>query len=259
LPESDGALLVRAAEAAAEVALAYRGGPLDIRLKAQDGSPVTAADLAVNDRLEQILRTARPGYGWLSEESADAPARLASERVFIIDPIDGTRSFIEGEDSWAHSLAIAERGEVIAAAVLLPVLGLGYAATRGRGATLNGAPLTVTRQGDLTRAHVQAPKPVLDPGFWRGTVPGFRRSHRPSLAWRLALVAEARYDAMLTFRPTWEWDIAAGTLILQEAGARVTDRFGRPLAFNARSAQHEGVIAANPALHDDILARLHPR
>ncbi len=253
---ADRALLERAAREAGRVALGFAGDALDVRYKAADGSPVTAADLAVNARLEELLRGAQPDYGWLSEESVDSDARRAAEKVFIIDPIDGTRSFIAGEDTWAHSLAVAENGIVTAAAVYLPKRDLLYSAALGQGAVLNGVPIRATATGRLEEAEVLAPRPVMDSPYWRVPLPPIRRAHRPSLAYRLGLVAEGRFDAMLTFRPTWEWDIAAGTLLLQEAGARVTDRLGRPLRFNARHPQHPGVVAANPALHGDIMGRL---
>ncbi|MCA0998723.1 inositol monophosphatase family protein [Alloyangia pacifica] len=254
--DSDRRLLERAAREAGVLAQSFGANDLDVRRKEADGSPVTAADLAVNDLLGSTLRGARPSYGWLSEESAEDPARHAAERVFIIDPIDGTRSFIEGADTWAHSLAVAENGQITAAAVYLPKRDLLYSAAAGQGVTLNGVPIRTTGTSVLEEAEVLAPRPVIDAPYWRVPLPPLRRAHRPSLAYRLGLVAEGRFDAMLTFRPTWEWDIAAGTLLLQEAGATVTDRLGRPLRFNARHPQHPGVVAANPALHGDIMNRL---
>ncbi|MGR3377129.1 inositol monophosphatase family protein [Salipiger abyssi] len=256
MPESDLALLMRAAQAAAETATRFIGAEINVRHKPDDGSPVTDADMAVNTVLAEILRDARPGYGWLSEESADDPARLAAQKVFIVDPIDGTRSFIEGSDSWAHSIAVAEDGEITAAVVFLPLRDKLYAAEAGEGARLNDRPLRAGSAPTLESAHVLATKPALDPTHWQQGTPATTRSHRPSIAYRLGLVAEGRYDAMFTFRPSWEWDIAAGALLLAEAGAKLTDRRGDAIRFNAEKPLHEGVIAANPALHADIVARL---
>ncbi|MBN8187707.1 3'(2'),5'-bisphosphate nucleotidase CysQ [Salipiger thiooxidans] len=257
MQESDLALLVRAAQTAAETATRYIGGEMNVRHKAADGSPVTDADMAVNSVLGDILRGARPDYGWLSEESADDGARLAARRVFIVDPIDGTRSFIEGSESWAHSLAVAEDGEITAAVVYLPMRDRLYDAALGEGARLNGEALRTSRVATLEEAHVLATRPALDPAHWH-EAPDLQRSHRPSIAYRLGLVAEGRFDAMFTFRPSWEWDIAAGALLLSEAGARITDRHGAQLRFNAATPLHQGIVAANPALHDDILRRLRP-
>ncbi len=242
--------------AAAETATRFIGGPLDITRKADD-SPVTAADIAVNEVLSDILQTARPHYGWLSEESADEPTRLATERTFIVDPIDGTRSFIAGDENWAHSLAIAQGGRIVAAVVYLPLKDRLYSASRGHGAHLNGAPIAVSGATELDTARILATRPNLDARHWRdGAVPGFRRSHRPSLAYRLSLVAEGRYDAMFTFRPAWEWDIAAGSLILTEAGATVSDRAGGSLHFNNAHPQIDGVIAGASGVWGQIMQRL---
>ncbi len=224
--------------------------------KPDDAGPVTEADLAVDALLRDRLTGARPGYGWLSEETPDSAARLDQDRVFIIDPIDGTRAFVKGDSAWAHSLAIAEGGQIRAAAVLLPVGGALYAAGRGLGATLNGAPIRCSARGALPGATVLAARPSYDPGNWIGTVPEVSRQYRPSLAYRLSLVAEGRFDAMLTLRDSWEWDIAAGALILTEAGAHVSDRTGAPLRFNNPHPQVPGVVAAGPAVHDALLAEL---
>lgn len=253
---SDLTLLIDAARRAGDIAKGYVGGELGVSLKEADNSPVTHADLAVNDMLSDYLRTQRPDYGWLSEESADDPERGNAERVFIIDPIDGTRSFIEGARAWAHALAVVENGHVTAAVVYLPMMDKLYSARSGGGARLNGKPIRVGTRQDAQDAEILATKPSLDPKFWPGGLPQFRRSYRPSLAYRLSLVADGRFDAMFTFRPSWEWDIAAGSLILSEAGATVTDRRGARMRFNNPVPQNDGVLAANPALHSAILDRL---
>ncbi len=255
MPASDLTLLTDAAQAAAETATRFIGGPLEVTHKADD-SPVTAADIAVNDILSEMLQSARPHYGWLSEESPDEPTRLAAEHTFIIDPIDGTRSFIDGQDTWAHSLAIARGGQITAAVVYLPLKDKLYTAALGHGAQLNGMPIAASVATTLAEAHVLTTKPNLDPKHWRRAVPDFRRSHRPSIAYRLSLVAEGRYDAMFTFRPSWEWDIAAGSLILSEAGARVSDKTGAALRFNNAVPQANGVIAGADGVWAAVLAEM---
>ncbi|WP_425098779.1 3'(2'),5'-bisphosphate nucleotidase CysQ [Tropicibacter sp. S64] len=253
---SDLTLLIDAARAAGKEALSHVGTDLKVREKDDGAGPVTKADLAVNALLEDRLRSARSDYGWLSEESADDPARLDAGTLFIVDPIDGTRSFIEGSDHWAHAIAVVENGIATAAVVYLPAKDRLYSASLGNGARLNGAPIATGRTATLGAATILATRPSLDPAHWPRGVPEIKRSHRPSLAYRLSLVAEGRYDAMVTFRPTWEWDIASGTLILTESGARVTDRHGAPLRFNNPVPQTNGVLAANPALHALLLDRL---
>lgn len=255
---TDLALITDAIRLAGRVATGFVGKDAQVWDKPGGAGPVTEADLAVNAALEATLRTARPDYGWLSEESEDGAARLKQDTVFVIDPIDGTRSFIEGSRTWAHSIAIVHNGQVTAGAIYLPLRDKLYTAGLGTGAFCNGVPLTASTASDLSNADVLATKPVMDPSHWTDGVPAFQRSHRPSLAYRLGLVAEARFDAMLTFRPTWEWDIAAGALIVTEAGGLCTDKTGQPLRFNNEKPTLNGVIAAGPRLHTDVLSALAP-
>ncbi len=249
MPGRDLDLLTQAAQEAGEIARRFWRRAPRAWDKGEGAGPVSEADLAINAHLEQRLRGARAEYGWLSEESPMDAARLAADRVFIIDPIDGTRAFLDGQDAFAHSLAVAEAGRVVAAVVYLPMREVLYAAQAGGPARCNDAPIAVSARTDLTGASVLAPKPALAPENWRGRLaPAVERVFRPSLAWRLALVAEGAFDAMLTLRPAWEWDIAAGALIAECAGARVSDRHGRTIRFNSPGAASDGVIAAPPAL-----------
>lgn len=256
MPESDLDLLTRAALAAGEIAQAYRArGPQVVTEKPGGAGPVTEADLAVNRMLEDVLRSARPDHGWLSEESADDPARLRTRHCFIIDPIDGTRAFIAGDTGFSHSLAIAQGGTVVAAVVHLPARGLTYAAAAGQPATLNGAPIRASAARLESGASVLAARPALEAAQWPGGVPPLTRAFRTSLAWRLCLVAEGRFDAMVTLRDTWEWDVAAGMLIAAQAGAVVSDAAGAGLRFNAPHPQTAGIMAAPPALHRQLIGR----
>jgi len=259
LPETDLPLLIDAAREAGKIATRYSGRDAQRWDKPQGAGPVTEADLAVNAMLEQRLPAARPGYGWLSEETEDDPDRLTRDRVFIIDPIDGTRSFAEGSNTWAHSLAVADRGLITAAVIYLPKRDMLFAAARNQGATLNGMPIRVKSARTDAGAEVLAARPNLDPRHWRrGKPPRFQRVYRPSLAYRMALVAQGRFDGMLTLRPSWEWDIAAGDLILREAGGRCTDRHGTTLRFNNPDPRLDGVVAAGPELHDFLINWLDP-
>lgn len=248
--------MTQAAEKAGAVAKRFWGKSPKSWEKDQNAGPVSEADLAVNDLLYDTLRQARPDYGWLSEETTDTTDRLNRDRVFIVDPIDGTRSFLAGEKTWAHSLAIAEQGKIVAAVIFLPLLEKMYAASRGAGATLNDRKIHQSGRTTLDQATVLAARPTLNPTYWHGPLPGFERHFRPSLAYRMALVAEGRFDAMITFRPTWEWDVAAGVLISQEAGAKVSDQFGVAPLFNNRHPQLPGLIAAPTQIHDGIYKRL---
>lgn len=258
MPETDLSLLIRTAREAGEIALQFTGKTAQRWDKPDGSGPVTEADLAVNDLLEDRLRSARPNYGWLSEESEEDATRLNRERVFIIDPIDGTRSFAEGSRTWAHAMAIAERGRVVAGVVYLPARDMLFAAEVGGGASLNGEAIQASDRTMMRAAHVLAARPNMEAKHWRDGAPVFNRAFRPSLAYRLALVAQGRFDAMLTLRPSWEWDIAAGDIILREAGAVSSDRTGEALLFNNPTPRLNGVVAAGPALHGQILGALAP-
>ena len=222
-----------------------------------DGTgPVTEADLAVNAMLRETLRAARPNYGWLSEEDPDTTARLTTTHQFIIDPIDGTRAFMAGVETFAHSLAIAENGNPIAGVVYLPALDRLYTATTTSPALKDGEEICASTRTEIEGATLLTTPPNLTPNHWPGGVPAIKRSFRTSLAYRLCLVAEGRHDGMLTLRDAWEWDIAAGALIAARAGATVTDRHNQPLHFNTENAKRPGVLAAAPGLHAGLMARL---
>ena len=257
---ADLALLGAAAIEAGAIARRHFKQGAKVWDKGGGQGPVTEADLEVNARLHAFLGAARPGYGWLSEESDPLgdTARLGPETTFVIDPIDGTRAFIDGQPGFAHALAVVHRGLPVAAVVHLPMLALTYTAARGAGAWLNGAPIAVHRADAASAARVLAARPMFEAAHWPGGMPSMERHFRPSLAWRLALIGEGRFDAMLTLRDTWDWDIAASALIAAEAGALVTDRHGAPLRFNTASAHNTGVIAAAPALHERLLHGLTP-
>lgn len=258
MPAPDLALLAEAARAGGEIALRRAGDPGAVREKPGGNGPVTEADLEVDWFLRTMLLAARPDYGWLSEETEDGKERLDRRRVFIVDPIDGTRAFLAGQKSWALSLAVVEEGRAIAGIVHLPMLGRTYAAAAAGGATLNGESIATSRRRELDGARLLVNGNQLAPEFWPGGVPAIERHFRPSLAYRLCLAAEGRFDGMLTFRDTWEWDVAAGDLIAREAGARVTTREGRALAYNNPTPLQPGILAAAPALYAAIAARLRP-
>lgn len=256
MPARDLALLTQAAHVAGKIALRHWKKSPQVWEKPDGQGPVSAADLEVNVALEALLRAARPDYGWLSEESEDGPARLATETQFILDPIDGTRSFLQGHDSFSHALAVVRGGAVVAGVVYLPAQDKLYAATVDGPATLNGREIHVRPCADADRAQVLTGKATLAPHHWPGGVPALDRHFRASMAWRLCLVAEGKFDAMLTLRPSWEWDIAAGCLIAARAGADITDRIGAPLRFNAPDPRSDGVVVAAPGLHGDLIHRL---
>ena len=260
MPARDLALIREAVAEAGRIALGFWRKDFRQWDKDAGAGPVTEADLAVNTHLENALRAARPDYGWLSEESPDDPARLSARlsarRVFVVDPIDGTRAFIDGQEGFAVAVAVVEAGRPIAGVVHLPARGVTYAAAADGPALRDGRPISPSDAG-LPDATVLTTRATLSAEHWRGgAVPPLRREFRPSLAWRLCLVAEGRFDATMSLRPVWDWDIAAASLIAERAGCVVTDRQGQPLRFNSPAAQSDGMLVAGPRLAGELLARL---
>lgn len=255
----DHDLLREAVEAAGATALGYFRKDTPVARK-PDGSEVTDADLAVDARLHDALCTARPGYGWLSEESADDRARLDAERVWIVDPIDGTRAFIQDRDQWVIAAALVEMGAPVAAAIYNPVRAELFTACRGHGAALNGAPVHVTARNDLHGARILTPRGVARRAGWlEPGDPEVETTFVYSIAYRMALVAAGRADGLISTGEKSEWDVAAGTLIVQEAGGSATSVKGAPYEFNKRSPVCDGTVAASPALHGMLLAALEQR
>ncbi|MEM9797199.1 MAG: 3'(2'),5'-bisphosphate nucleotidase CysQ [Pseudomonadota bacterium] len=256
MPADDLALLADAARAAGEIAKRHFGNGPECWTKPEDGSPVTEADLEIDEMLRHELLAARPDYGWLSEETADRPDRLSRQRVFIVDPIDGTRAFVAGETGFSHALAVIEDGQPIAAAVALPMRDEIFLAAKGKGATLNEEPISPSEKEELDGATVLGAKASFAPKLWRRGLPEVTPAFRSSLAWRLSLVAQGRFDAMITLRKAWEWDIAAGALLVEEAGGVATDRKGRSLRFNSAAPRLDGVIAGGRRVQGALLDRL---
>ena len=245
---SDLDLLTGAARAAAEIARRHWRQNPEVTTKS-DGSPVSAADLEIDAALRNFLRAARPDYGWLSEETPDDGSRHRAEKTFIVDPIDGTRAFLSGETTFSHALAVVEDGHVTAAVVFLPMQDKLYAATHDGPATLNGTPIRVGSRPGTDGATLLTAKTNLSPEHWKGgTPPPVTRAFRASMAYRLCLVADGSFDAALTLRPAWDWDVTAGALICERAGARVSDRHGAALRFNTPDAKSDGLIVAGEAV-----------
>ena len=252
MPATDLTLITEAAYKAAEIALSY--WKTDQRVDHKDGgSPVSEGDFAVDAYLRESLLAARPDYGWLSEETEDDKSRLVKDRVFIVDPIDGTRAYVAGENTWAVSIAVVENGRPIAGVVYLPVREKLYTAARGQGAHLNSVPIQSGSRADADGATVLAARQALDAKWWADTPPDMKRHWRPSLAYRFCLVAEDRFDSVLTIKDAYEWDIAAGILIADEAGATTTDRNGALIGFNAPTPKALGVFTAPDRLHNRLI------
>ncbi|MFT3964415.1 MAG: 3'(2'),5'-bisphosphate nucleotidase CysQ [Sphingobium sp.] len=219
----------------------------------EPGQPVSNADLLVDEHLKKTLGALAPDAAWLSEETADDPVRIGSERLWLVDPIDGTRDFVRGRPGWAVSVALAERGEIVLAALAAPARGEIWLAAKGQGATRNGRRLRASIRGRLPGARVPADQlPRAD----RDLTAVFKPN---SIALRMAMVAADEADLVATVRWGAEWDIAAASLIAREAGARVTDALGEALVFNRQRPVALGMLCCAPAIHADAVDRLRGR
>ena len=254
-PADDLALILEAAHEAGALALRLRHQGLSVDFKPGD-SPVTNADLAADALLKERLRTARPDYGWLSEETADDPARLSARRLFVVDPIDGTRSFAAGEAFWTVCIAVVEAGRPIAGAVFAPQRAESYAAAAGAGATLNGQPIHASETAVIDDCGMIAHPAMFNHYDWPKPWPTMRIARRNSTAYRLCLVASGAADATVTFAAKHDWDLAAADLIAREAGAYVGDHEGHPFTYNQPVPMQPSLVCAAPALAPLILERV---
>jgi myo-inositol-1(or 4)-monophosphatase len=253
----DLALIRGAAIAAGERALAVRRAGLTTVTKS-DGTPVTNADLEVDSLLKEILTSARPDYGWLSEETADDPSRLERQRLFVVDPIDGTRSYLKDRPWWSVSIAVVEAGRPIVGVVRAPDVDETYQATAGGGATRNGAQIAPSATDAIEGCAMLGDGPMFAHPAWPEPWPAMRIASRNSIAYRLCLVAAGAFDAALALSSKSEWDLAAADLIATEAGCLVTTHKGAPMAYNRASPSAPSLVCAGPALHALILRRVRP-
>ncbi|MBC6403464.1 MAG: DUF4170 domain-containing protein [Hyphomonadaceae bacterium] len=216
--------------------------------------PVTDADIAVNDYLAGILGEARPGYGWLSEETPDDHSRHTCRRTFVVDPIDGTQAFIDRSPNFAVSVAVIENGRSIAGALYNPLRDEMYTAIRDGGAKLNGRSISVRDSDRIEHIRmVGYPRKFRRLGW-----PDMDVSIVNSMAYRVALVASGAKHATVSFTPKSDWDLAAAELIVCEAGGVITNLTGQRFRYDQDSVSETGVICAGPKLHALLLDRVKP-
>lgn len=252
-------LLIEASTAAGRKALTFFRNEVEIWWKNEGTSPVTAADHAANDILKDQLMGARPHYGWLSEESEDDARRLSRERVFIVDPIDGTRAFMTGKDTWVVSAAVTDNGVPVAGVLFAPALDELYVATADGRVEKNGQPLRISPPGAGGRFRLSATDDMVNALTADVKTRIDRVSRIPSLAYRLAMIADGRLDATIVKPHAHDWDIAAADLILRNAGGRLTDLVGNDPVYNAAIPRHDVLVAASGHLHGQVLGSFPSR
>jgi myo-inositol-1(or 4)-monophosphatase len=221
-------------------------------------SPVSEADIAVNDLLEKRLRSATPDYGWLSEESADDEARLGKHLVWIVDPIDGTRGYLAGREDWCVSVALVEDASPVLAAVFVPISDEFFFAARGQGATCNNVSIHVAAGTELDFSRVAGPKPLVE-RLNQSASEIVLHPRIGSLALRLCRVAQGRLDAAFAGGQSRDWDLAAANLIVQEADGNMTALSGDAISYNRREVTHGVLVAAGRDRHARIVEHFRNR
>lgn len=250
----DLALIREVAEEAGELALAYFRQDPEVWYKNHGRSPVSEADIAVDRLLRDRLAKARPHYGWLSEESGGTPERVGYDTLFVVDPIDGTRGFIAGKDIWCVSVAVVHKGIPVAGVLVAPATGEVFHAAEGMPAQRNGQTIAVSApSGNMV---VAAPERLMArlPDDVKALITSF--GHVPSLAYRLAMVADSRLDATLVRENANDWDIAAADVILRSAGGVIVQENCVAPKYNQASTEHGILVAGSPSLADRLSAML---
>lgn len=207
-------------------------------------SPVTTADLLANTILKEALLTAFPTDGWLSEETRDHPERLGRSRVWIIDPIDGTKEYVTGLPEYAVSVALVEEGLPVAGAIFNPAVDEFYLAIKGQGAWLNGQP-TRCRESQSAKPALLASRSEIKRGEFVPFEPLAEVVPMGSIAYKLAALAGGKADTTFSLGPKNEWDIAAGVLIIQEAGGFCSDQDFQPFQFNQPNTLVNGIVGCS--------------
>ncbi|MGH6870318.1 MAG: inositol monophosphatase family protein [Rhizomicrobium sp.] len=255
----DLGLIAQAAKDAGGIAKSYFGGHYKTWDKGK-GQPVTDADIAVDNYLRAALLKARPDHGWLSEETRDDHSRLERARVFVVDPIDGTIAFIKGRPHFSISIAVVEQGRPVAAVVYNPVLDECFTAAKGKGAFLNAAAIHASGADAIENCRMLGDKAMFAHPGWsvapNTAWPAMHIESRNSIAYRMTLVADGRFDAALALSAKCDWDLAAGDLIAREAGGMCTDYRGAALRYNGPTPIQRTMLCAAPALHPLLVEKL---
>ena len=251
----DAEQLTAAVREAGQLALSLFGKPIRTWTKGPSQSPVTEADIAADDLLRERLNAIDPAVAWLSEESADDPARLNARRVWVVDPIDGTRAYMGGLPDWAVSVALIEDGRPILACLYAPALNECFAARAGAGATRNGAPIAVSDGTEVEQARIAGPRKLME--RLQAIAPPFVLMPRVhSLALRLTRVAQGVFDAAIAGGNSSDWDLAAADLLVHEAGGTLTPVGGGTVTYNRPVPRHGMLVATGRDRHVALIKLL---
>lgn len=225
----------------------------------QNDSPVTIADRDANQKIHTIIQDAFPDDGWLSEETVDSPARLSKRRVWIVDPLDGTKEFIDKIPEFAVSIGLVEDGVPVLGVIYNPALDELFWAVRGQGAWGADQPLRVTPTNRLADATVLSSRSETKRGEWKPFSSLFTAKPTGGMAHKLVTIATSKADATFTLVPKNEWDLCAGALLVEEAGGQVTNLWGKAVIFNQSTPLLQGLVASNTTLHPELMSIITPR
>jgi len=221
-----------------------------------DGSLVSKADIEINDLLNKLLKNKNPEFGWLSEENEDDRSRLNKKITFVVDPLDGTKAFLEGKKEFSISVAIVKNGLPISGIVFSPSTGEMFEAEKNKGSWKNNKKVIISNYNRLEKCKMIAFKPMFSHPAWKEPWPKMDVENRNSIAYRMALVASGQYDAMMALNSKNDWDIAAGDLLISESGGIVTLHTNKKIIYNTENTKKPSVIGTNKAIHEKIIKRV---
>ena len=221
-----------------------------------DGSLVSKADIEINDLLNKLLKNKNPEFGWLSEENEDDKSRLNKKITFVVDPLDGTKAFLEGKKEFSISIAIVKNGLPISGIVFSPSTGEMFEAEKNKGSWKNNKKIIISKYKKLEKCKMIAFKPMFSHPAWKEPWPKMDVENRNSIAYRMALVASGQYDAMMALNSKNDWDIAAGDLLISESGGVVTLHTNKKIIYNTENIKKPSVIGTNKSIHDKIIKRV---
>ncbi len=252
--EKELKLAIEAAREAGSIIMNYYQSKYEIRDKSYH-NPVTTADHAADTYLKNTLTKAYPEYGWLSEETVDTKERLSHSRTWVVDPLDGTKEFIEGVPHFVVSVALVEDGEPIIGVLYNPASDELFSAAKGDGAYLDGERLSCSTEKDFKDMIILNSRSETRNGLWEPYSTDFKEQRAiGSVAYKLGLTSAAKADIFASLRPKNEWDICAGHCILREAGGEMVNLEGKPITYNnEKTLITPGLIASNVEILDESI------
>jgi len=243
-----------AAHEAGKIIHSFFHSEFEVKMKGI-GNPVTEADIAADKILKRILTTAFPDYGWLSEETRDTPDRLSKTRVWVVDPIDGTKEFVEGIPNFVVSIGLVENGIPILGVIHNPINKDTYSAIIGKGTFFNGKQTIVNAKTEFSQISMLNSRSETQQGLWKSYIPHFKKLIPiGSIALKLAMVAANQKNMVASLKPKNEWDICAGHCLLKEAGGILLTIEGKEITYNnSETLITPGLVAGNESVVNEFI------